>query len=418
MTFAEPSLPQNFLTLLRQPSAIAVLASIGLHGLVWAASPWMRLEDSGARGPLNVGVVQLSPEELKRLPQNSTALFNPALTPSTPNNLGFSGALPPLPALPPPPSDLFGQLPTLESMTQLPQLPSFSEELPPLPLGELPMPPVSNPWVSVNPDELPKITPVPFNPDLVPLSGDPLPNLSPEFLPQPPGLDPSNGSEPTPAPQVRTPTTIPQAAIDRLRELQRQKAENPGSTLDPTLPQQAQDWIARAGTNAPKKLFLSFTYPSAACSAKGYATVTTTVNGNGAVVRSEITQSSGVAAFDEVALKVAKGYAYEKPSDGQSRTYWSPFTFDPSKTCSAAPTSDPPTSESKPESNPPVQPTAPEKPAPPVSQPEAPVLEKPASEPSPAPTPEPAVTPDASSPPPETSPSPEPSPTSDPAPAS
>ncbi len=265
--------------------------------------------------------------------------------------------------------------------------------MPLAPLGQLPPPPVSNPYVTVDPSQMPQITPVPLNPDQLALSGGQtltLPNFSPDGLPELPDsekLEPNLAKlEPTPPPP-QTSHTIPQAAIDRLRELQRQKTENPGTTLDPGLPQQAQDWLARAGANAPKKLILEgYPYPKAACPTKGYATVTTSVNAQGQVIRSEITNSSGSSDLDEVALKFAKAYSYPNPQDGQPKTYWSPFDFDPSIACGskspASPAESNKTQPAKSPSSSTTPPVAPKATPVPSSKPEAP----PAPETSPAPS--------------------------------
>ncbi len=115
MSSAVSTLPQNLLSLLRQPTGLAVVASLGLHGLVWASSPFLKFDDSTATGPLTVGVVKLTPEELSRLPQDAASQFNSTLTPLTPDNSGLAGTLPPIPALPPPPTGIFGSLPPRES---------------------------------------------------------------------------------------------------------------------------------------------------------------------------------------------------------------------------------------------------------------------------------------------------------------
>lgn len=353
MPIAASSLPSNFLQFLRQPATLSVTVSLGMHGLVWMASPFVPLEDStAATGPLTVDVVQLTPEELSRLPQDATAFFNPTQSPLTPTTnipgLGPESSLPlipALPALPPPPADIFGTLPSLDSLSSLPSIPPADTSLI-APLGELPPPPLSNSYETFDPSQLPPLSPVvppepiglstlpPFPPGTIPtLPSYPIPSSEPNLT------DPSPTETPL-APEL--PRPIPQAALDRLRELQRLKAQNPGTSLDPTLPRQAQDWLARAGNSTPRKLiFENVPYPKSACPEKGYVTVTASVDAQGQVTRAEITKSSEIADFDEIALKAAKAHTYQVSADGQPQTYWIPFDFDPKVACSRQSTPDP-----------------------------------------------------------------------------
>lgn len=426
MPIAVSSLPQNVLQFLRHPAALSVTASLGVHGLVWLSSPFIPLEDStAATGPLTVDVVQLSPEELSRLPQDATAFFNPLQSPLTPST-GLSGlgpesslpSIPELPPLPPPPADIFGTLPSLESLSSLPSIPPADSSLI-APPGALPPPPLTSSLETFDPSQLPPLGSVsPPQPiDLSTLPPFP-PGTIPSLPPYPQNPDP-NLTPPTPdpsVPAVETPRAIPQAALDRLRELQRLQrlqAQNPGTSLDPTLPRQAQDWLARAGSPPRRLIFDNVPYPKSACPEKGYVTVTASVDSQGQVTRAEITKSSNISDFDEIALKAAKAHTYEASADGQPTTYWIPFDFDPKVACSGKVTPSPTATPTKPATTPtPPQTSVSPKPGKsatptPSSTPTPnPARSQPGEKPEENSSPSPTATPTAASPQPTSAPSP------------
>ena len=61
--------PERVQWLLRQPSTISVLASIGVHGLAWATLPLLPSQPERPVGRSQVRVVELSPAERLRLPE-------------------------------------------------------------------------------------------------------------------------------------------------------------------------------------------------------------------------------------------------------------------------------------------------------------------------------------------------------------
>jgi hypothetical protein len=131
------SLPKNtFTDLLSQPTVVAILASVGIHGLVGIS--WDRLPFSGNEpNPwTTVDLVNLTPEEISRLPDFSS----PQATGAGTLNLssGPLGSLPELGPLPPPPSGS-----TLDPLTLPPGTPLYNLpfDLPPAPsLGDLKTP--------------------------------------------------------------------------------------------------------------------------------------------------------------------------------------------------------------------------------------------------------------------------------------
>ncbi|MCT7958723.1 energy transducer TonB [Laspinema palackyanum] len=124
------SLPKNSLIdLLSQPTVVAVLASVGIHGLVGIS--WDRLPFSGKNEPnpwTTVDLVNLTPEEISRLPDFSS----PQATGSGSLNSSSEplAALPELGPLPPSPGKL-----GLEPLTLPPGNPLYDLplDLPPAP---------------------------------------------------------------------------------------------------------------------------------------------------------------------------------------------------------------------------------------------------------------------------------------------
>lgn len=67
----QSSTRNNFLDILLDPTAIAILASIVLHATIGASLPFFtQPEKEGKKvGPTTVKVVELTPSELQRIPQ-------------------------------------------------------------------------------------------------------------------------------------------------------------------------------------------------------------------------------------------------------------------------------------------------------------------------------------------------------------
>ncbi|BAZ37972.1 hypothetical protein NIES4101_39020 [Calothrix sp. NIES-4101] len=109
---------KNIPEVLSQPTGIAALASLGIHGAIAFILPLMPVQSSksakeASTTPKPVGLTQLTPAEQSRLPQQA-----PLLQP------GIQAQLPPLP----------GQISSLPSQQQVPfNLPSTQSGLPPAP---------------------------------------------------------------------------------------------------------------------------------------------------------------------------------------------------------------------------------------------------------------------------------------------
>ncbi len=92
---------------LRSSTGLAALASLGVHGLLWAVLPVLPFESKSleSQSQQTVGLIQLTPEEQSRLPSTSEVTLPPFATqqsvlPPLPPPPFQMSALPPLPAFP------------------------------------------------------------------------------------------------------------------------------------------------------------------------------------------------------------------------------------------------------------------------------------------------------------------------------
>ncbi|MDB9512862.1 hypothetical protein PN499_16860, partial [Kamptonema animale CS-326] len=126
-----PSLFTGLTEQLRQPTWWAAIASVGIHGILGVSAPVLSIFSPQPKSAGKVEVLELTPEEMKRLPQTlpspiSPPQFSISSIPAPPNLI---------PPLPPEPSSI--QLPSLP-----PGMPSFVTPTAPLP--PLNSPPPSN----------------------------------------------------------------------------------------------------------------------------------------------------------------------------------------------------------------------------------------------------------------------------------
>jgi hypothetical protein len=122
------SLLKNIPEILAQPTGIAAIASLGIHGAIALIVPLMPVDSnkSNETPQKTVGVLELSQADQSRLPQSQNPNPNP-------NAVGFQGQLP-----------LQSQFPQQPQLSNLPNLNAQSTALPPLP------PPVT-PGISLPP---------------------------------------------------------------------------------------------------------------------------------------------------------------------------------------------------------------------------------------------------------------------------
>ncbi|WP_333320918.1 hypothetical protein [Microcoleus sp. D3_18a_C4] len=188
---------------LRQPFWWAALASVGLHGVLGATAPTLSNilygGNSSKNIPGSVGLVELTPAEVSRLPQ--TIPPKPSNTPFTPFSIA-PVPLRPAPKLAPP-------LPPAPDTINLPAMPpgmpppGFFSPLPPSPLPPFTAPTAPPPPTTPSPIVRAPSQPIPTFVPPVPPSGllfPPLPGNFDRNIPPPPSLSeapqiPGAGSE-------------------------------------------------------------------------------------------------------------------------------------------------------------------------------------------------------------------------------
>lgn len=323
------TLQQKLLEMRHSPSAISALASLGLHGLIFLALPLMSYTGVGPDEPeirRPVEVVELTPDEQKRLPDFST--LPPIELPSVTNppNLG---------------SDLFSQadLPKPPSSSITPTLPSNDSLLAPLPIFIPPPAPIT---------EIPTFTipltpplPRPTTPRTSPVpqttqSPSPNPTASPGASPSPaptvavePAPNASSQPDESPAPpSPRTEEQLQQDLIARQQELRALYTYNPSGTRQGDAQASFATWfyedLKKTGEDFDrrKEEKVTLDYPKMACPLKQsrFAVVGVIVDGENKIVGDpKIIQSSGYGLFNQTALNAVQEMAFENTT-GDEKT--------------------------------------------------------------------------------------------------
>lgn len=169
-------------------TGLAVLASLGIHGLLWAVLPGLTLNQADqAPSQRTVGLVQLTPEEQNRLPQVPTA------DTELPAFANQPSALPPLPPPPPYQTSVLPPLQLPPGAAPVYNLPPAQNPPPPTQTYRIPLPP---------PPQTTSFAPIPYEyiPGTAPNRPIPEGNI--------PSAEPSGQSYPVtgalpPAPQVQ-----------------------------------------------------------------------------------------------------------------------------------------------------------------------------------------------------------------------
>lgn len=129
------SLPKKLGPWLRQPTSIAGVASIGVHGLMWVVLPILPLQSSETEEPEiqhQVSLIELTPAEQERLPDFSASQIPIPQVPQAPQTS------------PPQGSDFFSLTPLPNPYSSIPTQPSIPNyRFPPiiLPQQQYPFPP-------------------------------------------------------------------------------------------------------------------------------------------------------------------------------------------------------------------------------------------------------------------------------------
>ncbi len=318
---------------LRQPSKLALIASVAFHGVAFAALPYLPSLSKPINSQRVVDLVELSPAEQSRLPQSATSTAPSNVSPGLPP-LGI-GSLPPnLPNYVPgqPGSSTFNS--TLPDFGRQPDL-SSSIITVPIPQQSLPAQgsspaPTIAPFPNVKDFEVPKTATnvPPFDPNKLSLpqveaDNAPVPaGLPPAPFPGNPGntasaTAPSPGGQPSPG-SAPSPGNQPQAPVGPVeRWLAQTRQVSPDSEI------------------ALQEKEVTLPYPQEACSSKmaGRAKVAALVDPQGKLVSLDGTvnglkliDSTGYPTLNVVALN-PKNYAIAANGQYQRLVFSSEFEY-------------------------------------------------------------------------------------------
>lgn len=329
----------------RDPGTLAALASLGVHGLLFVVLPL--LPDTAIQAPepeikRPVEVVELTPEEQKRLPDmatqppvelppintlpkdNSQLFTIPSAKPPT-NNFSSPDSL----LAPPPPSSFF--FPSLPPITQIPQIRTIP--IAPAP-AQSPAKPASPQATAPETPSSPTQSPSPS-----PSAGSPTESTTESPAPTPApsvAIDPAATPEgEAPAPP-RTEADINRDLLARNQELRELYTYNPSGTSANDANSSFLNWYSKAmgkdyaeGEQFERKETIS-EYPKVACPLKQTrgAVVGVVVDGENQLVGDPaVVQSSGYNLFNNQAIEVAKTFNFENAT-GNAQAYLLKVTFE------------------------------------------------------------------------------------------
>lgn len=363
----------SFSEALTQPAGIATFASVGIHGLLWVLLPILPLSSKTAGPEVKqpVQLVELTPQELSRLPEFSTPQLslppsNRTNSPTLPSLRSFDFLSPPTAIAPGSPQYSF---PLSPPTIDLPSAPPIYE----IPDGDLvrprrnfpTQPPVTNIPDTEDPEEQPGDAPPTYTqiPDLANLpsgaeeqpsedEADPVPEDT--ATPTPPETDNSTQANNPPEtddstqatnnsvpPQQTTnegrPATIPPEAIARLQaERQRLRelyAYDATGTTETEITAAIEAWSEK--TLKPlgkswKNLTLRPSYPNEACPRKlqGVVAIGVVADAEGKLTAEPtLLQSSGYKLLNQAALAAIQAYEFEPTGETQPYLVSLPFEF-------------------------------------------------------------------------------------------
>ncbi|HEY9690778.1 MAG TPA: energy transducer TonB [Oculatellaceae cyanobacterium] len=355
---------QNLPELLLNPSAIAVVVSIGIHGLLALSLPTLSADSKEEEQNIrrSVEVVALTPTEQARLPQTTSL---PPLTTNT-QPLPLTPPLTSLPVVPllPPSGNYSSNIPLI----RLPPI-SRNDTLPPVsPLRPRPLIIQIPQERRLQPRRQFKIDDRPFfanrefpQPDVreteAPRSenSEPKTEVQPDNSSQPQVIDttPEPQSTPEPTPVAQQPQPEPQASIDpSQQQITRDetgtsdeagrnnliawatKTRNP---QDQDLGQSFVDLLEKLRKGEAPIISLSPAYPKAACPNKlaGAAVMGVLVDAKGQLAEEPfLIKSSGYAIFNQIAQEALKVYQFQN-NIGKTQPYIVDVKFEyDSKLCS------------------------------------------------------------------------------------
>lgn len=201
----QSSTRKNFLDILLDPTAIAILGSLALHATIGATLPFFTQPDkAGTNGPATVKVVELTPNELQRIPQAPPTPAPQVLPPVTQPTPAPSPQ-----AAPPSAPDEFSTSPQtipFPSIVGTPQKKKVTPKPKSAPKQQKAKPQKRSTIAIFDPNQIfnaptpkPSKSPIP--------KGTPKPSAQPKPTPKTQPLTKKTTSQTTPAPQQQIPAT-------------------------------------------------------------------------------------------------------------------------------------------------------------------------------------------------------------------
>lgn len=370
---SDASLIKNLPEMLSHPLVISVTASLGVHMLIVPILGDL-LKNQKPKGESMVQVLELSPQQLSRVPKSAAPpLTLPALpnakTPANPSIPSLFSAFPP----PPPP------LPSLESLKKIPTPPplrsvpikplptigkyplpllnrqrpilsrgSFPIQLPPKPTTPLPAPP-PQPKFTFDKDSF---NPGSFEKGSLPVFGDSknqipdpseFPNQQPPVSVTPPAPEPqfsitpppSEPSKPAPPSAVAIARQRQNNLVAQVRMRRNQLRKDVTNTSDEEARKNLVEWMALVKDTLPKKevipeaITVSATYPKDACIKKleGTTVFGILVGADGEVTNAQLIQSAGYGILNQQALEDIQFRKFNNQT-GTTKPYQVKVAFD------------------------------------------------------------------------------------------
>ncbi|OLT60017.1 energy transducer TonB [Moorena bouillonii] len=381
---SDASLIKNIPEMLSHPLVISVTASLGVHMLIVPILGDL-LKNQKPKGDSMVQVLELSPQQLSRVPKSAAPpLTLPALpnakTPAKPSIPSlFSAFPPPPPPLPSiPPLKPLKKIPTPPPLRSLPIKPlptigkyplpllnrqrpiitrgSFPIQLPPKPRTPLPAPP-PRPQFKFDTESL---NPGSFQTGSLPVFGnatnqipDPseFPNQQPPVSvtppPPPPQFSitppPSEPTKPVPSSAVAIGVAAPKAIarqreqnlVAQVRMRRKQLKKDVTNTTDEEARKNLVEWMALVKDTLPKKevipeaITVSATYPKDACIKKleGTTVFGILVGADGEVTNTQLIQSAGYGILNQQALEDIQFRKFNNQT-GTTKPYQVKVAFD------------------------------------------------------------------------------------------
>ncbi len=385
---------------LNQPTAIAVMASAGIHAALGLTLPHTPVFSSGkSQLPQPVQLLSLTPEDQSRIPEFVVPPAPPTIYEQTP----IQSAFPPLDRLPTPkiPANVSAKVPQTPVKKQSPAEFKIARKLPDSNLkinpGTLKKPVLNQPYNIANVNGIGIVNP-PINNIKVPVKprpyGIPVLNPTPDVSP----LFPFNDKVPLPNPPIITrPEKDREASIASLGEEGRGLTFNIKNTTNEEARSNVLAWLDQNNQPQAEAVTIPGNYPKEACTQqlKGSTSIGIVVSADGKPMsESRLLKSSGYAIFDRQGQQDVQSRRFNNQTN-QQKLYLVTVEFDyKEESCKAVnrippspeinrnkPEVSAPTPSPSPTGNKPGVPVLTPSPSPTENKPGVPVLT-----PSPAPT--------------------------------